>query len=581
MSDKNESNRFFPFATKDEQGEGKRLYFINPDLPVYDAIGAEHSPWTLQVERALSFATRVEAEEFINHGGAAEEHVELVNHGFLYFFVEGPEDALPTERTFVTECKESGVFEEVEGKLSSEQFEQMSYDEKCRQYGFDPKGHMEPDIEYGEFAYIDGDQGTQYVPMEFIDEKQFDDFVALVETSDEALEVPDGIADYFENKTAHDAGRVTGYGCRLSAPGYMDATDWGLADSEQGAWEELSVVYGDFDQFDDEHDDASRKSELRYDNEPGEDYFDGPEEEAVKEDGDEDDVGPDVEIENHGTVWIFRLINHEAEAWVEDNIPNIPDYMLQEDGFTADWRPARDIANGMTDAGLTIEIDKPIPGLLAYEESVTEQEDVDGPEGPFKQEPSNAQQELNSLAVELANKAAGQDTWMTPVFEKEESRESYETWSNINRQGWEETDHFSVYYRRPIYDLAYDLFDDNDREQAMYAAEEAIGEFWEQWETQVGAYEKWQAWAGGAEESDEKEGPGPFDAMADDTGVEVLNERELSVPEKHQKKIAIDTLKLSDAGAKIMGGMTKDQAHKFLRSIGYTGEQIAGIENVD
>jgi hypothetical protein len=57
-----------------------------------------------------------------------------------------------------------------------------------------------------------------------------------------------------------------------------------------------------------------------------------------------------------------------------------------------------------------------------------------------------------------------------------------------------------------------------------------------------------------------------------------LQEKTLSVPEKHQKKIALQTLKYSDAGAKIMGGMTKDEAKKFLKSIGYTDRQIKKLE---
>ena len=33
---------------------------------------------------------------------------------------------------------------------------------------------------------------------------------------------------------------------------------------------------------------------------------------------------------------------------------------------------------------------------------------------------------------------------------------------------------------------------------------------------------------------------------------------------KHQRRIAIDTLKMSDIGALIMGGMTKEEARTFL-----------------
>ncbi|KKN35472.1 hypothetical protein LCGC14_0783240 [marine sediment metagenome] len=37
-----------------------------------------------------------------------------------------------------------------------------------------------------------------------------------------------------------------------------------------------------------------------------------------------------------------------------------------------------------------------------------------------------------------------------------------------------------------------------------------------------------------------------------------------TIPEKHQIKIAKSTLKMSDVGAMIMGGMTKDEARKIL-----------------
>ena len=48
--------------------------------------------------------------------------------------------------------------------------------------------------------------------------------------------------------------------------------------------------------------------------------------------------------------------------------------------------------------------------------------------------------------------------------------------------------------------------------------------------------------------------------------------------DKHQKKIAINTLKMSDAGACIMGGMTKQEARSFLISIGYTQKSINKLE---
>lgn len=50
--------------------------------------------------------------------------------------------------------------------------------------------------------------------------------------------------------------------------------------------------------------------------------------------------------------------------------------------------------------------------------------------------------------------------------------------------------------------------------------------------------------------------------------------KKLTVPEKHQEKIAKDTLKMSDFGARMMGGMDKEEAIKFLKSIGYTDKEI-------
>lgn len=55
---------------------------------------------------------------------------------------------------------------------------------------------------------------------------------------------------------------------------------------------------------------------------------------------------------------------------------------------------------------------------------------------------------------------------------------------------------------------------------------------------------------------------------------------ELTVPEQHQLKIAKSTLKMSDVGAKIMGGMTKDEARKFLMKCGYSAKRIAKMEEV-
>jgi hypothetical protein len=47
---------------------------------------------------------------------------------------------------------------------------------------------------------------------------------------------------------------------------------------------------------------------------------------------------------------------------------------------------------------------------------------------------------------------------------------------------------------------------------------------------------------------------------------------------QHQKKIAVQTLKLSDAGAAILGGMTKSEARNFLRKSGWSEAKVKKLE---
>lgn len=46
-----------------------------------------------------------------------------------------------------------------------------------------------------------------------------------------------------------------------------------------------------------------------------------------------------------------------------------------------------------------------------------------------------------------------------------------------------------------------------------------------------------------------------------------VKKRKLTVPEKHQLRIARQTLKYSDAGARIMGGMSKADARKVIKQL--------------
>lgn len=50
-----------------------------------------------------------------------------------------------------------------------------------------------------------------------------------------------------------------------------------------------------------------------------------------------------------------------------------------------------------------------------------------------------------------------------------------------------------------------------------------------------------------------------------------MTNNNLSTSDKHQLKIAKDTLKMSDFGARLAGGMTKDQARAIIYRL--TGKQ--------
>jgi hypothetical protein len=63
---------------------------------------------------------------------------------------------------------------------------------------------------------------------------------------------------------------------------------------------------------------------------------------------------PDVRIENHGTLFLFRCETPRAEAWIEENT-QIPDYaMLGAGAFGCEPRYARELAAGMLADGLEV-----------------------------------------------------------------------------------------------------------------------------------------------------------------------------------------------------------------------------------
>lgn len=59
-------------------------------------------------------------------------------------------------------------------------------------------------------------------------------------------------SEYVDSDIVYSAALCDGMLCRLSAPGYMDCTDWTPCESEEDALEQIAELYGDDDDSGDE-----------------------------------------------------------------------------------------------------------------------------------------------------------------------------------------------------------------------------------------------------------------------------------------------------------------------------------------
>lgn len=82
------------------------------------------------------------------------------------------------------------------------------------------------------WAVVDTNCGTEFVPIEQLG-------ITLPDGCDnESAE--DLLRDYLEGTRVFSIEEREGYGARLSAPGYMDCTEWAVFDTEQEAADYLN-----------------------------------------------------------------------------------------------------------------------------------------------------------------------------------------------------------------------------------------------------------------------------------------------------------------------------------------------------
>lgn len=104
-----------------------------------------------------------------------------------------------------------------------------------------------------------------------------------------------------------------------------------------------------------------------------------------------------------------------------------------------------------------------------------------------------------SKACKLAIDAAKNDSWMEPL-PQEHHEKDYSEFTQAHQAAWEETNHFEVFYYRPLKDLAdqqarrFKFDKENNWEMWYYEFFLPLKDaFWEEWEEKVGLHEKWKA----------------------------------------------------------------------------------------
>jgi len=92
---------------------------------------------------------------------------------------------------------------------------------------------LEPQLEYGDWIEVDGPAGTEVIPADLVGE--------IEEYHGDLVALPEPISMYCENRKAWSIRRLTNrWGCRLSAPGYLDATPWSVFETQAEAEEYLA-----------------------------------------------------------------------------------------------------------------------------------------------------------------------------------------------------------------------------------------------------------------------------------------------------------------------------------------------------
>ncbi len=104
---------------------------------------------------------------------------------------------------------------------------------------------MQHQVEHGVWITGDTDQGGFVIQGDLVDLNAIKLLIQHLNDNDilDIDETP--LRDYIEGNHLHALEIKTGYGARLSAPGYLDCTEWDFFETEDEAEEHLDETYGE------------------------------------------------------------------------------------------------------------------------------------------------------------------------------------------------------------------------------------------------------------------------------------------------------------------------------------------------
>jgi len=95
-----------------------------------------------------------------------------------------------------------------------------------------------------EWLEIDGASGVEFTPIEYADGAAIQTARDLDNGEDvDDEDIQDFIGSVYSCGKVYSATIRMGFGARLSAPGYLDCTEWGIFDTAAEAEEYLSETY--------------------------------------------------------------------------------------------------------------------------------------------------------------------------------------------------------------------------------------------------------------------------------------------------------------------------------------------------